>query len=131
MPKTSLLIPIHVLGLAALSLFFRPAAVFELEETAPRATAAEAADARETVVRVAEMVLQAHFKVTSVVEVVPGEQALRNEDVSGTFGEVRLKVDVKQQRALARITLEGGDRAFLMLLKRQAKKAPKPKTYAA
>ena len=121
MRKTSLLIPVHVLGLAALSVFFHPPSAFEAAQAEP--TGAEAAlDAREAAVHVAEVVLQAHFEVTSVVEVVAGERVLQEEDVRGTFGDVELRVDVRRQRALARVTGGGSEHAFLMLLKRVPKR---------
>ena len=123
MRKTSLLIPVHVLGLAALSVFFHPPSAFEAAQAEPTGVKAEAAlDARETAVHVAEVVLQAHFEVTSVVEVVAGERVLQEEDVRGTFGDVELRVDVRRQRALARVTGGGSEHAFLMLLKRVPKR---------
>lgn len=132
MRKTSLLVPIHVLGLMALSLFFRQMPAFEAARVGSKAVKAEEAlSAREAALQVAEAVLQTHFEVISVVEVVPGEQALQEEDVRGTFGDVELRVDVKRQRALARVAGEDGEHEFLMLLKRLPQKKPKQKTLIA
>ena len=118
--------PVHAFGLVALSLFFHQTPTFEAG-----AAAEEAPDARRAAVEVAEVVLQAHFEVTSVVEVVAGEGALEAEDVRGTFGGVELKVDVKRQRALARVTGKEGEREFLILLKRLPKKAQDKKPMIA
>ena len=130
MRKAILIFSVLALSVSSFGLFFYQGPRLVAEYAAPAAAKVEEPNPRQMATRVAEVVLHTHFEITSVIKVAEGEQTLHHEDVSGVFGDVELKVDVEQQRALAYVTNAEGEHEFLLLLKRQPKKAKKRKSYA-
>ena len=128
MRKAILIVFVCALSVGSFGFFFHQGPRITAEYVTQ--AAAEEPSPRQMAVRVAEIVLHTHFEITSVIEVVEGEQTLHHEDVSGVFGDVELRVDVERQRALAQVTSAEGEHEFLLLLKRQPKKEKKRKDYA-
>ena len=130
MRKLILILSVLALSLGSFGLFFHQGPRIAAEYAVSKPVKVEEPNPREMATRVAEVVLHTHFEITSVIEVVEGEQTLHHEDVSGVFGDVELRVDVERERALAYVTNEEGEYEFLLLLKRQPKKEKKRKSYA-